>query len=69
MVVPLKQSTPFIVQAIPHPSHANPEVTFNGQWLAENISDIIDNIVEIGLSARDIELPTTIQLMSMRFQY
>ena len=54
MVVRLKQSTPFVVQAIPKPSQANPEVTFNGQWLAEKISDNIDNLIEIGLSARDI---------------
>ena len=39
MVVRLKQSTPFVVQAIPQARQANPEVTFNGQWLAEKISD------------------------------
>ena len=54
MVVRLKQLTPFAVQAIPQPSQANPEVTFNGQWLAEKISDNIDNLIEIGLSARGI---------------
>ena len=54
MVVRLKQSTPFVVQAIPQPSQANPEVTFNGQWLAKKISDNIDNLIEIGLSARSI---------------
>ena len=54
MVVRLKQSTPFVVQAIPQASQANPEVTFNGQWLAEKISDNIDNLIEIGLSARGI---------------
>ena len=43
MVVRLKQSTPFVVQAIPKPSQANPEVTFNGQWLAEKISNNIDS--------------------------
>ena len=52
--VRLKQSTPFAVQAIPQPRQANPEVTFNGQWLAEKISDNIDNLMGIGLSARDI---------------
>ena len=31
MVVRLKQSTSFVVQAIPQPSQTNPEVTFNGQ--------------------------------------
>ena len=39
MVVRLKQSTPFIVQAIPQPSQANPEATVYGQWLAEKIRD------------------------------
>ena len=32
LVVELKQSIPFVVQTIP-------EATFNGQWLAEKISD------------------------------
>ena len=32
MVVRLNQSTPFVVQAIPQTSQANPEVVFNGQW-------------------------------------
>ena len=54
MVVRLKQSTPFVVQAIPQASQANPEVIFNGQWLAEKISDNIDNLIETGLSARGI---------------
>ena len=54
MVARLKQSTPFVDQAIPQPSQANTEVTFNGQWLAEKISDNIDNLIEIGLSARSI---------------
>ena len=54
MVVRLKQSAPFIAQAISQPSLANPEVTFNGQWLAEKIRDNIDNLIEIGLSARGI---------------
>ena len=50
----LKQSTPFVVQAIPQASQANPEVTFNGQWLAEKISYIIDSLIEIRLSVRGI---------------
>ena len=37
MEVALKQSIPFVVQAIP-------EVTFNGQWLAEKFSDNHDNL-------------------------
>ena len=45
---------PFIDQAIPQASQANPEVTFNGQWLAEKISDNIDSLIEIGLSVRGI---------------
>ena len=60
--VGLKQSTPFVVQAIPQPSQANPEVTFNGQWLAEKISDNIDNLIEIALRVRGI-VTTIIQLM------
>ena len=54
MVVRLKQSTSFVVQAIPQPSQTNPEVTFNGQQLAEKINDNIDNLIEIGLSTRNI---------------
>ena len=62
MVVRLKQPTPFVVQAIPQPSQANPEVTFNGQWLAEKISDNIDNLTEIALRVRGI-VTTIIQQM------
>ena len=54
MVVSLTQSTPFLVQAIPKASQANPEVTFHGQWLAKKISDNIDSLIEIGLSVRGI---------------
>ena len=44
MVVRLKQSTPFVVQASPQASQAKPEVTFNGEWRAEKISDNIDSL-------------------------
>ena len=54
MVVRLKYFTPFVVQAIPHASQANPEVTFSGQWLAEKISDNTYSLIEIGLSLRCI---------------
>ena len=54
MVVRFKQSTPFVVQTIPQASQANPEVTLNGQRLAEKISDNIDSLIEIGLSVRGI---------------
>ena len=54
VVVRLKQSTPFVVQAIPQASQANPEVTFNGQWLVEKISYNIDSFIEIELSLRGI---------------
>ena len=47
LVVELKQSIPFVVQTIP-------EVTFNGQWLAEKISDNIDSLIEIRLSVLGI---------------
>ena len=47
MVVGLKESITFVVQIIL-------EVTFNGQWLAEKISDNIDNLIEIGLCVQVI---------------
>ena len=47
IVVGLKESTHLAVQTIP-------EVTFNGQWLTEKISDNIDNLKEIGLCAQGI---------------
>ena len=46
MVVGLRESIPF-VQTIP-------EVTFNGQWLAEKISDNIDSLTEIRLCVQGI---------------
>ena len=52
MVVRLKQFTPFAVRAIPQASQANPEITFNGQWLTKKISD--NSLIEIGLSVRGI---------------
>ena len=54
MVVRLKQYTLFVVQAFPQAGQANPEVTFNGQWLTEKISDNIDSFMVIGLSVRSI---------------
>ena len=54
MVLQLKQSTPFVVQVIPQAGQTNPEVTFNGQWLAEKVSDNINSLKEIGLSVRGI---------------
>ena len=47
LVVELKQSIPFVVQTIP-------EVTFNGQWLAEKISDNMDSRIEIRLCVQGI---------------
>ena len=47
MVVRLKESIPFIVSTIL-------EVTFNGQWMAEKISDNVDNLIEIGLCVQGI---------------
>ena len=49
MVVGLKQSLPFVVQAIP-------EVIFNGHWLVKKISDRIDNLIEFGLCVRSIQV-------------
>ena len=39
LVVELKQSIPFVVQTIL-------EVTFNGQWLVEKISDNNDSLIK-----------------------
>ena len=47
MVVGLKESILFVVQTIL-------EVTFNEQWLAEKISDNIDNLIEIRLCVQVI---------------
>ena len=47
LVVELKQSIPFVVQAIP-------EVLFNGQWLAEKISDNINSLIETRLCVQGI---------------
>ena len=47
VVVELKQSTPFVVPAIP-------EVLFNGQWLAEKISDNINSLIETRLCVQGI---------------
>ena len=41
MVVGMKQSVLFVVQAIP-------EVTYEGQWLCENISTNIENLAKAG---------------------
>ena len=49
MVVGLKQSIPFVVQAIP-------EVIFNRHWLVKKISDNIDNLIEFGLCVRSIQV-------------
>ena len=47
LVVGFKLSIPIIVQTIP-------EVTFNGQWLAETFFDNIDNLIEFGLCIQGI---------------
>ena len=47
MVVGLKQSTPFVVQAIP-------EVTFNGQWLCDKIASNIENLGNAGFCVRGL---------------
>ena len=49
MVVGLKQSMPFVVQAIP-------EIIFNVHWLVGKISDNIDNLIEFGLCVRSIQV-------------
>ena len=47
MVVGLKQSIPFVVQAIP-------EVTFNSQWLCDNIATNIENLANTGFCVRGL---------------
>ena len=47
MVVGLKESVPFVVQAIP-------EVTFNGQWLCEQIANNIENLANAGFCVRGL---------------
>ena len=49
MAVGLKQSIPFVVQAIP-------EVIFNGHWPVEKISDNIGNLIEFRLQVRSIQV-------------
>ena len=49
MVVGLKQSIPFTVQAIP-------ELIFNGHWLIEKISDNIDNLKEFGICVQSMQV-------------
>ena len=47
MVFGLKQSTPFVVRAIP-------EVRFNGQWLCDKISSNIENLGNTGFCVRGL---------------
>ena len=47
VVVGFKQSIPLVVQTIS-------EITFNGHWLAEYISDNIDNLIKIGICVQGI---------------
>ena len=49
MVAGLKQSIPFVVEAIP-------EVIFNGHWLVGKIIDNIDNLIEFGHCVRSIQV-------------
>ena len=49
MVVGLKQSLPFVVQAIL-------EVIFNGHWLVKKTSDNIDKLIEFGLCVPSIQI-------------
>ena len=45
MVVGLKQSIPFVVQAVP-------EVTFNSQWFCDKIANNIENLGKAGFCVR-----------------
>ena len=62
MVDGLKQSIPFVVQAIP-------EVIFNGHLLVEKISDYIDNLIEFGLCIRSIQVTDNHSADVVRFQH
>ena len=45
MIVGLKKSIPYVIQAMP-------EVTINGGWLAEKISESIDSLAKAGFTVR-----------------
>ena len=47
MIVGLKESIPYVVQALP-------EVTFNGQWLAEKMVECIDSLIDCGFCVRGL---------------
>ena len=47
MIHGLKSSVPIVVKAVP-------EVTVNGQWLAEEISNCISNLADAGFRVRGI---------------
>ena len=47
MIVGLKESIPYIVQAIP-------EVKFSGEWLADKMSNCIDDLTSAEFCVRDI---------------
>ena len=47
MVVGLKQSIPYVVQAIP-------EVKISGEWLAERINECIDSLGKVGFFVRAV---------------
>ena len=49
MIAGLKQSIPFVFQAIP-------EVIFKGHWLVEKIGDNIDKSIEFELCIRSIQV-------------
>ena len=47
MVVGLKQSIPYVIQAIP-------EVSFTGKWLSEQMAENIHNLIQAGFCVRGI---------------
>ena len=47
MVVGLKQSIPYVIQAIP-------EVSFTGKWLSERMAENIHNLIQAGFCVRGI---------------
>ena len=47
MIVKLKESIPYVTQAIP-------EVTFNGEWLANEMASCADDLTAVGLCVRGV---------------
>ena len=49
MVLGLKESIPYVVQAVP-------EVTFNGNWLKKQIDENMPNLMNAGFRVRGVAI-------------